>query len=455
MRQRYSYLSVLALSLTTVFLQAGDLQSPLSPLGDSELDTFVLGRSFFRTPWVEAPSATTARDGLGPLFSANTCISCHPKNGKGRVYSDSGNISRSLVTRLSIDNNKSRDEKIGFAPEPTYGSQLSINGVYGVPYEGKPTREYSYKVVRAGKDRNATLRKPIYGVKDLRYGEMSKDTILSQRVAPALVGLGLLEQISDREILKNEDIDDRDGDGISGKANRVYTPRKSSSKSSNIHSTNHKEEPISHPTREIGRFNWKASASKVKQQVAGAMSNDMGLTSPLYPNENCTHSQKECLSSPKGRDRYDVPMRRLDAVSFYLKHLKVPKTDQDQDYRDGLSLFKQIECVSCHISTFKLESGETIHPFSDLLLHDMGDGLADGRVEFQATGSEFRTPPLWGISIYSDILGGSVNFLHDGRARGVEEAILWHSGEAERSKVNYRELSSDKQKILIDFLERL
>ena len=285
------------------------------------------------------------------------------------------------------------------------------------------------------KDRNVTLRKPDYGITNLQYGSLSKDVILSQRVAPALVGLGLLEQISDAQLLANEDINDTNNDGISGKANRVYSPESSSIV--------------------IGRYNWKANAPTVKYQVAAAMYNDMGLTSPLFPHENCTKVQKECLESPKGRGALDVPMKRLDAVTFYLKHLKPPPHRENNTYKEGLKIFKQIACAACHIPTFTLNNGKVIHPFSDLLLHDMGKGLADGRVEFQATGSEFRTAPLWGISAYTEILKNRVNFLHDGRAGTVEEAILWHGGEAEISKNRFINLSPQKQKILIDFLERL
>ncbi len=434
MRQIYKHtLSVLV--IVSTFLNASNLQKPILSLNNNEIDTFILGKSFFRTPWVEAPSATTARDGLGPLFSANTCISCHPKNAKGSVYNSRGDIARSLVTRLSINNNQNRDPKLGFTPEPIYGAQLSINAVHDVPYEGKPTRSYIDKTLLLSRDRKVVLHKPIYGVIDLQYGALSKDVIISQRVAPALIGLGLLEQISDAQLLANEDIDDKNGDGISGKANRVYSPERSKI--------------------EIGRFNWKANASTVKHQVAMAMSNDMGLTSPLYPNENCTHSQKECLNSPKGKDIFDVPMKRLDAVSFYLKNLKVPQSQETQEYKMGLKIFKQLACASCHIPTFTLDSGRKIHPFSDLLLHDMGKDLADGRAEFQASANEFRTPPLWGISINKQVLRERVNFLHDGRARTIEEAILWHEGEAKQSKDNFTRLSPQEQKVLIDFLEKL
>ncbi len=430
MKQNFNILIFLAICS---FANANSLLTPIKSLNDEQLDTFILGKSFFNIPWVEAPSATTARDGLGPLFSSNTCVNCHPKNGKGAVYTDKGNLARSLVTRLSIQSDTKK--KSGFIPEPTYGAQLSINAAHDVKYEGKPSRAYTHNTIILNGGEKVVLSKPIYGIADLQYGPLSKKVIISQRIPPALIGLGLLEQLSDSQILVNEDIDDENRDGISGKANRVYSSQTSKVK--------------------IGRYNWKANASTVKYQVAAAMSNDMGLTSPLFPDETCTKMQKECLDSPKGRDQFDVPMKRLDAVTFYLKNLKVPQNRQNEQYKNGLKIFRQLSCASCHIPTFTLDDGKIIHPFSDLLLHDMGKDLADGRVEFQATGAEFRTPPLWGISVYKKILKNRVNFLHDGRAKTLKEAILWHSGEAQRSKNSFIHLAPKKRKVLIDFLERL
>ena len=423
------------LVLLSTFLNASSLQEPVNSLNDDEFDTFILGKSFFHIPWVEPPSATTARDGLGPLFSSNTCISCHPQNGKGSVYNNSGEISRSLVSRLSLNNQQTINPELGFIPDPIYGSQLSINAIYGVKPEGKPSRKYIEKIIILNKGEKIILHQAIYGITELGYGALSKDIVISQRVPPALIGLGLLEKISDVQLLANEDIEDKNRDGISGKANRVYSPE--------------------HSAIVIGRFNWKANAPTVKYQVAAAMSNDMGLTSPLFPEESCTTAQKECLAAPKGKDKFDVPMKRLDAVTFYLKNLQVPQREEDEVYKKGLKLFKQLSCASCHIPRFSLDNGRDIHPFSDLLLHDMGKGLADGRVEFKATGSEFRTAPLWGIATYKKILKKRVNFLHDGRAKTLKEAILWHGGEAEVSKNSFINLAPQKRKILIDFLESL
>ncbi|MCV6607405.1 MAG: thiol oxidoreductase, partial [Campylobacterales bacterium] len=357
------------------------LTKPIDGLNDQELDTFILGKSFFRIPWVEAPSATTARDGLGPLFNANTCITCHPNNGRGTVFNKNGNLSRGYVVRLSIPSNGSKDHKKqlkynGFVGEPTYGGQISINGVFGVPFEARPTLKYEDKIVTYPDGEKVVLKKPIVGLKDLNYGELHKNTSISNRLAPQLVGLGLLDKLTDEQILKNQDIEDKDGDGISGKANIVYSPEFKDFR--------------------VGRYTWKASAPTIVHQTAGAANNDMSLTNYLFPNENCTSSQKKCLKAPKGDSRiakFDLPKQRVQAISFYLKNLKIPESKIVE--KRGEKLFSQIGCGKCHTPKYKLADGNTIRPFTDLLLHDMGDELSDGRDEFLANKNEWRTPPLW------------------------------------------------------------
>lgn len=423
-----------ALKNNSVFLQ------PYSGLNDDEEDIFMLGKSFFRIPWVEAPSATTARDGLGPLFSANTCVTCHPKNGTGAVYTKQGSVSRALVTRLSIaatgsEADRKNLKRNGFIPEPTYGAQLSVNGVHGVPFEGKPALAYEKSELRYGDGDSVTLHKPVVGITEAQYGALHEDAVIANRLAPALVGLGLLEQISDDQILEREDIGDRNGDGISGKANRVFNPLSE--------------------REEIGRYTWKASAPTVKHQVAAAMLNDMGLTNPIFQNENCTDAQDACKKAPQGRDTFDVPMMRLDAVTFYVTHLKTPRAVQDERHMEGQKVFNTIGCSSCHTPSYELGNGYTITPYSDLLLHDMGAGLADGRREFDATGREWRTPPLWGIGHRELALGQKPEYLHDGRAKSLEEAIVWHGGEAEAAKNAFMKLSKRDREKIIRFLEGL
>jgi len=419
----------------------------ISGLNDEQIDKFIEGKSFYRIPWVEAPSATTARDGLGPLFNANTCISCHPKNGKGSLYNENGSISRSYILRVSIPSNGSKQHQDmlkynGFVSEETYGSQISINGSQNVPFEAKPLIAYKDIKVTYPDGKTVTLKQPLHGVENqlthLNYGKMNEKVSLSSRLAPALLGLGLLEQLSDEQILANEDIEDKNNDGISGKANIVYSP--------------------SEKTFKVGRYTYKASAPSVIHQSAAAAHNDMSLTTPLFPNENCTSSQENCLKAPRGDTLragtpFDLPMHRLESIAFYLNNLKIPKSTITE--LEGEKLFAQIGCVKCHIPSYTLSSGYEIKPFTDMLLHDMGEGLSDGRVEFKANKNEWRTAPLWGIGKHKLTLKKEPELLHDGRAKTIEEAILWHEGEASQIKKDFMNLTENQRNKIINYLKEL
>lgn len=395
------------------------LLKPVKGLSDEEYDKFILGRSFFKIPWVEAPSATTARDGLGPLFNANTCANCHPGNGRGTLYNKNENFSRSLVAKPSYD--------------PIYGSQIAINANHGIKFEGKPDIKFEEIEVKFPDGETDTLLKPIYALKDLQYGPLHVETVLSFRLAPSLNGIGFISQLKDEDILKNEDPKDKNGDGISGRANYIYSP------------ITKKEE--------LGRFSWKANITTLKHQVADAASNDMGLTTRYYEDENCTKFQKECNEAPKPRDKIDLPELRLDAIVFYLENLKTYSANIKDN--EGYKIFKKIGCVSCHMDSFETATGTKFAPFSDILLHDMGEGLADGKVEGKASGSEWRTAPLWGLSLHEKINGVRVRLLHDGRARDFQEAILWHGGEALKSKEEYMNLEKKDREKLLKFLKEV
>ena len=415
------------------------LLKPVSNLNDKQYDKFILGRSFFAIPWVEAPSATTARDGLGPLFNANTCISCHPSNGKGTLLIDNKS-SRSLVVRLSIDSNNSIEhkmllEKKGFIPEPNYGAQLALNAIHGVDFEGKVKIDFDELNVVFPDGEKQILLKPKYSLENLNYGPLFNGTNISYRIAPSLNGIGLIELISNEDILKNVDINDKNNDGISGRANWVY---------SNITKK-----------QELGKYTWKASVAFLKEQTAGAASNDMGLTTTIFPDENCTSSQKACNEAPKPKDAIDLTDERLDAITYYLKHIKTYSAKQTKEYTEALEIFEQISCAKCHISSFETKEGFKISPFSDFLLHDMGEELSDGRTEFSANKNEWRTAPLWGLSLHEKINKEKPRLLHDGRARNFQEAILWHGGEAQKSKENYMNLPKEQREKLIKFLEEL
>lgn len=417
------------------------LLTQINGLSDEEKDSFILGRSFFNIPWVKAPSVTTARDGLGPLFNANSCISCHPNNGRGELFTKDGSAGRALVARLSIKSNDSFEHKElvnkkGFIPEPVYGEQLAINGIFGVPFEGNIKIDFKNIEVKFPDGEIVVLQKPKYSLENLNYGELHKDSMVSFRMAQSLNGMALIDLIEDEEILKNQDIKDINGDGISGKANFVYSP-------------------ISN-RYELGRYTHKASVSKLKEQVAFAASNDIGLTTTIEPNKKCTNFQKECLKAPKGKDKIDLPDERLEAISYYLKNLKTYSADKSsKNYKDGFAIFEELNCSKCHISSFKTKLGFEISPFSDFLLHDMGEDLADGRVEFEANEKEWRTAPLWGISLHEKITKNRPRLLHDGRARNFQEAILWHGGEAVQSREAYMNLDKNQREKLIKFLEEL
>ncbi|RXK11713.1 thiol oxidoreductase [Halarcobacter mediterraneus] len=444
-----SLIAIIAIGLFGVYSSADLLTSkqkkdtllhPIDNLTNEEYDKFILGKSFFRIPWVVAPSATTARDGLGPLFNANTCMSCHPSNGRGTLYNKNMQLSRSIIAKLSIKAENKKEHldfliKNPLIPEPTYGVQIAINGTHNVKYEAKPEIKFEEIKIQFPDGEVDTLLKPTYILKDLQYGELDKNTIITFRIAPSLNGIGLLDDISENDILANADEFDKNNDGISGKANWVYSP------------INHK--------KELGRFSWKANITNVKHQIADAAINDMGLTTSIFPNEACTKQQTACLNAPKARHNIDIPDFRLEAIEFYLKNRKTFSTKKDKIYKQGFNLFKQIACVKCHIDSFTTKQGVKISPFTDLLLHDMGEGLADGRSEFKATGREWRTAPLWGISLHKKINKKNPRLLHDGRARNFQEAILWHGGEAKASKEAYMHLNKKERTTLLEFLERL
>ena len=406
-------------------------------LNNEEMDSFILGKSFFRIPWVEAPSATTARDGLGPLFSANTCMSCHANNGAGVALNEKGKMKRDLVLRLSLKtdtnlNNKSLMKMDGFIVEPTYGGQLSVNGTSDTPFEGLPTLKYTLREFIYPDKMTLKLHQPHYSIKNLQYGDLHKSTNIAPHVALALVGLGFIEDIAQEDILANEDINDSNHDGISGKANWIYS-----------HETHQKE---------LGRFTWKAASPSVRYQSANAAINDMGLTNDIFTKENCMPTQEACLKATKARHEIDLTTKRLDAISYYLTHLKVP-SQRDYD-KEGEALFTALTCNRCHTPSFTTTKGDVISPYSDFLLHDMGEELSDGHSNFLATAREFRTPPLWGVGLYKAV-SGEENYLHDARAKSVEEAIILHAGEASEAQKMFVALPQKKRELLIQFVKSI
>jgi len=419
---------------------------PAANLAPSRRLDFAVGNSFFRNPWVIAPATTTARDGLGPLFNTNACQNCHIKDGRGHPPAPDASSAVSMLVRLSLPHDPAqagRIERQGVIPEPTYGGQLQDMAIPGVVPEGRVRMRYREVPVRFADGTEVRLRQPELHIDQLGYGPLHPDTRFSARVAPPMIGLGLLEAIPEAAILANADPDDTDGDGISGRPNRVW-------------------DHASQSTR-LGRFGWKAGQPSLNQQNAEAFAGDMGLTTSLVPQDNCSPAQVDCLTAPHGGTP-EVSDSILASVLFYSRNLGVPaRRDVDApEVLKGKGLFHQAGCQKCHTPSFTTASdaaepelaGQLIRPYSDLLLHDMGEGLADNREEFLASGREWRTAPLWGIGL-TQAVNGHTQLLHDGRARNLLEAILWHGGEAEAAKQQVLKFDAGQREALLAFLNSL
>ncbi|WP_092066707.1 di-heme oxidoredictase family protein [Poseidonocella pacifica] len=428
---------------------------------ERELD-FKVGNGLFRKLWVSSPSSTLASDGLGPLYNARSCQRCHLKDGRGHPPEGPDDSTVSMFLRFSVP--ASGEEALSdieafllsagaegprARPEPTYGGQLQDFSVAGHPAEGQMAITYVEETVALADGTEVSLRRPEYSVADPAYGPLHPDAMLSPRVAPQMIGLGLLEAIPASDILAHADPEDADGDGISGKAQVVWS--------------------FQHERAMLGRFGLKAGAPTVKEQSAAAFAGDIGISNPIFPSPggDCTDRQAECRAGPHGDgdDRvFEIDDTGLELVTYYSRNLAVParRDVDDAEVLRGKQVFYDAGCTACHTPKFVThrlpdqpeQSFQLIWPYSDLLLHDMGDGLADNRPEGRATGREWRTAPLWGIGMTQQV-SGHTYFLHDGRARSLLEAILWHDGEARMSRDHVANLPEPDRAALIRFLESL
>ncbi len=404
---------------------------------------FNVGNSFFRNPWVIAPASTDARDGLGPLFNTNGCQNCHIKDGRGHAPDSPEDNAVSLLVRLSIPDHDSSNSNEKTLPEPIYGGQLQDFAIPGVKPEGRIRIDYQPLTKQFADGETVILREPKLSITELAYGPLHPKAQLSARIASPMIGLGLLEAISEDDILSIADPEDKNNDGISGKANQVWSEETQS--------------------LALGRFGWKAGQPSVRQQNAAAFNGDLGITSTLFVKDHCTDKQVECLQAPHGGEP-ELSNKLLDLVTFYSKNLAVParRNIGNEIIMLGEQLFSDIGCADCHQPQWKTSAdyampwlaNQTIYPYTDLLLHDMGEGLADNRPEALASGREWRTPPLWGIGLTAAV-GEKTHFLHDGRARNLTEAILWHGGEAAQSQKAFMNMEKTKRSALISFLNSL
>ncbi len=404
---------------------------------------FNVGNSFFNNVWTASPSSTTLRDGLGPIYNAVSCSSCHFKDGRGRGLPDNeGPVDVSLLFRLRIKTLGSGRDVI---PHPVYGGQFQPQSIMGVKAEGTPVVKYERITLSYNDGLFAEILKPIYEFINLNFGPLGENTIVSPRVAPQMIGLGLVEAIDEADILVNEDPLDADGDGISGRANHVYS--------------------VVENKAVLGRFGWKAGKPSLLEQNASAFNGDIGITSPLFPYEDCTDAQADCKANTTVED---IAMDRLNNVTTYSQLLAVPvRRDFTKiEVNKGRQVFYSISCTKCHTPSYTTSANapldilknQKIYPYSDFLLHDMGDELADDKEEFyneeEATTREWRTPPLWGSGLVHAV-NGHTRYLHDGRARSLEEAILWHGGEGQKAKDEFMNLSKTDRDNLIEFLNSL
>ncbi|MFZ2103469.1 MAG: di-heme oxidoredictase family protein [Oricola sp.] len=416
---------------------------------------FKLGNALFRKLWVSAPSSTQASDGLGPLFNARGCQSCHLKDGRGHPPEGSRDatsmflrLARAPVTdeeRVAVENYVAIN-----MPDPVYGEQFQDFALPGLKAEGRMHIDYEEVPVTLGGGEVVSLRKPSYSVEDLGYGPLDPATTLSPRVTPQMIGLGLVQAIEPADIVARADADDADGDGISGK---VQLTRASAGA------------PVV-----IGRFGWKAQNPTIRQQAAGAFAGDIGISTPdvMKDHGDCSRAEADCLAMPTGVQKRlgdtEAPDPVLDLVTFYSENLAVParRDVEDGHVLHGKELFYKLGCASCHTPKYvtsrkakiKQHAFQLIWPYSDFLLHDMGEGLADGQQVGVANGQEWRTAPLWGIGL-TETVNGHTFFLHDGRARNLTEAVLWHGGEAQNARDGFAALEKADRDALVRFLESL
>jgi CxxC motif-containing protein (DUF1111 family) len=426
--------------MTVVETSRHAFSRPAPNLTVAQRGEFFIGNAFFNSPWVVAPASASARDGLGPLFNARSCDACHNNDGRGRPPVKDDEQPVSLVLQFATPTPGEHNEP---QADPHYGVNFNPFAIGGIPAEGKARIRHREIKGEYGDGLPYTLLAPEYSFEDLAYGELAADTKLSPRVAPSVFGSGLLEAIPEAKILERNDPEDLNKDGISGIPNHVWDPLTQSA--------------------QLGRFGWKLNQPSIAHQTAAAFSSEIGMTTSFRPNQICTSVQTACVAAPTGGDP-EISGEMFNHMVNYQRMLAVPmrrNLDSPQVKR-GAELFANAGCESCHRATFKTGqvkdqpwlSGQTIHPFTDMLLHDMGPALADGRADFAASGSEWRTQPLWGLGLQKTV-NGHTRLLHDGRARDVSEAILWHGGEAERAKETFRQMSKEDREALLKFIDSL
>lgn len=380
------------------------------------------GRELFITEWRSANEGRVLFDGLGPLFNATSCSECHSDEGRMPVYVDNGALSDAILFRAGDAQGAAHDY---------YGGQIQHQSI---DPSILPEGQVRYQPVAATDQAPTGVR---FDFTPANPNQPLGTKSLSGRISPQLVGMGLIDLIPEANIVAAADPDDLNQDGISGR----------------VHWVNNGQQ------RHVGRFGWKAINSSLRNQNANAMSQDMGLTTSLFIDPNCTINQPICWTAANGGSP-EISDSSLSAVVDFMTALAVPerRINDLATFNKGATLFTQVGCASCHTpkqttgdsTRFSVLSQQTIYPYTDLLLHDIGAGLDDGVKEKDAESFEWRTPPLWGIGIVAR--DPDARFLHDGRASSLEEAILWHGGEAETTKSRFKALTPTEKDTLLTFV---
>lgn len=475
--------------------------TPAPNLSEGDLALHLEGDANFEISFTTAPNIEHPElDGLGPVFNNADCNSCHQRDGRNstpflsadqarvKLGSDAGIFLRiSKAADVECTQGNAANNYCAPIPVPDFGGQLFHRGVLKAradwqenAFGGQADVYLSYERTTVTYDDGTSveLKKPIFEVENpydapgetkqstnITSNLLQDDVLMGWRNGMPVFGLGLLEAIPEAAILALADADDSNGDGISGRPNWVFDA---------IKDRNGDDNPVS-----LGRFGWKANTPSVRVQSLGALRGDIGITNLLFPDESVagTSLHDSYLTRTgfvdTGEDENgepEVDQAFSDAVVFYAETLAVParRNVDDADVREGARLFASINCSGCHTPSFTTKTsgdiggsdiidslkGQVIYPFTDMLLHDMGDDLADGRPDFLANGNEWRTRPLWGLGL-TQTVNPQAGFLHDGRAATVEEAILWHGGEAQNSQEAFMALSKTERDQLVSFLMSL
>ena len=439
------------LSADTFTIRRFDAQAfsePASVLTAKQRQLFMAGRSVFKRQWASVNSLN-GDWGLGPTFVADRCSACHVNTGRGSPPPSSGEQLLSMLVRLSIPG---VDEHGGPRPHPHYGDQFQNRSLDGrnvdlayagapVPNEADLFLDWQERIVAFADGETVTLRKPTLRIENLKFGDLDSSVMTSLRIAPPLVGIGFLEAVPEETILALAR--KQRAQNFNGRPNRVWD------------AVNRR--------MALGRFGWKANVPTLKQQIAAAALGDMGVNSRLYPEQNCPPVQTVCAKLLPGNVP-EIIDHEIDALELWLQALAVParRDVNDVSVRRGAELFATAQCAVCHVPELRTGSfaklpqlaDQVFHAYTDLLLHDMGDELADGRPDFAAGERDWRTPALWGLGL-SQTVSGSTAMLHDGRARTATEAILWHGGEAGKARETFRNMPKDERDALVKFVESI